>query len=111
MIDTVKSLNMDEAVVGETLIRPSGGSDVRPISRTPSIGSTISIWFGKLRTRPEIVFISQMLVIFVVIAFSLFNLTRGAVDDKEGKLWVVLLSSCLGYILPNPTIARTKIVQ
>jgi hypothetical protein len=110
MEETVKSLSLDDPVLEETL-RPFGGIEVRPKSTTFSIGSTISSWFGRLRTRPEIVFISQMLVIFVVIAFSLFNLTRGTVDDKEGKLWVVLLSSCLGYILPNPTIARTKILQ
>jgi hypothetical protein len=110
MVETVKSVSMDETVLEETL-RPFGGSEVRPKSTTSSIGSTISSWVGRLRTRPEIVFMSQMLVIFVVIAFSLFNLTRGTLDDKEGKLWVVLLSSCLGYILPNPTIARTKILQ
>jgi hypothetical protein len=110
MDETVKSLSMDDAVI-EEIFRPNDGSEVRDSSTPASIGSTISSWLGRLRPRPEIVFMSQMLAIFVVIAFSLFNLTRGTVDDKEGKLWVVLLSSCLGYILPNPTIARTKILQ
>ena len=65
-----------------------------------------SLWpvCGKLMPRPEIVFISQMLVIYVVIVVSLFNLTSG--DDKDGKLWIALLSSCLGYMLPNPKLER-----
>ena len=110
MDDIVKNIDMVDAEVDEPL-SPIDGLEVRPISTTPSIGSTISNLVGRLRTRPEIVFMSQMIVIFVVIAFSLFNLTRGTSDDKEGKLWVVLLSSCLGYILPNPTIERPKILQ
>ena len=98
---------MSDTMLEEPL-RPTGGNETRPISSTSSIASNISIWFDKLKTRPEIVFISQMLVIFVVISFSLFNLARGSADDREEKLWVVLLSCCLGYILPNPTLARTK---
>ena|ERR1700729_2108306 len=66
--------------------------------------SSVSLWFGKLLPRPEVVFISQMLVIYVVIGVSLVNLTRGTGDAHEGKLWIALLSSCLGYILPNPKV-------
>jgi hypothetical protein len=69
--------------------------------------SSVSLWFGKLLPRPEVVFISQMLVIYVVIGVSLFNLTRGGTGDaQEGNLWIALLSSCLGYILPNPKVER-----
>ena len=60
-------------------------------------------WFGKLRPPPGIVFICQMVVIYVVIGVSLFNLTRGD-DPHDAKLWIVLLSSCLGYMLPNPKL-------
>lgn len=67
-----------------------------------------SLWpiCGKLMPRPEIVFICQMLVIYVVIGVSLFNLTSG--DDKDGKLWIALLSSCLGYMLPNPKLETQR---
>lgn len=65
-------------------------------------GLKTSLWFGKLLPRPDLVFICQMVVIYVVIGVSLFNLTQGT--EREGKLWTVLLSSCLGYMLPNPKI-------
>ena len=58
----------------------------------------------KIGPRPEVVFISQILVIYIVIGVSLFNLTTGNGDGNEGKLWIVLLSSCLGYLLPNPKV-------
>ena len=89
-----------------------GGIDLRPTSNISitSVGSTISVWLDKLRARPEVVFLSQMLVISIVIIVSLFNLTRGTEDTQEGKLWVVLLSSCLGYILPNPKITSRDTV-
>lgn len=72
-----------------------------------SQSSRTSLWefFGQVLPRSEIVFLSQMIVIYAVIAVSLVNLTRGS-DGDGGKLWIALLSSCLGYILPNPKIER-----
>lgn len=46
-----------------------------------------------------VIVVAQVLVIFVVISVSLLNLTRG---DKKKELWVSLLSSCVGYLLPSP---------
>ena len=48
-----------------------------------------------------ILFSVQVLIIFVVIFTSLINLTF-----KYGnqQLWTVLLTSSLGYLLPNPKI-------
>ena len=57
--------------------------------------------FGKRVPRSEIVFLCQMILIYVVVGVSLFNLTRGHGVDN---LWVALLGSCLGYVLPNPSI-------
>jgi hypothetical protein len=39
-----------------------------------------------------------------VIVVSIYNLT---VKSENSTLWTALLSSCLGYLLPNPTI-KTK---
>lgn len=63
-----------------------------------------SIWLRKLLPSPDIVFISQMVIIYVVIGVSLFNLTSGNGDGYNGKLWIALLSSCIGYMLPNPKL-------
>jgi hypothetical protein len=65
-----------------------------------SIRSSLWPFFGNLLPRMEIIFICQTMAIYSVVAVSLFNLTRG--DDD--KLWIALLSSCLGYMLPNPKV-------
>lgn len=48
-----------------------------------------------------ILFIVQVSLIFIVTLFSLINLTF---QWGNQHLWVVVLSSCLGYILPNPKL-------
>lgn len=68
--------------------------------------SRTSLWpvFGKLLPRMEIVFLCQMVIIYAVIAVALFNLTGGNGEGQDGKIWIALLSSCLGYMLPNPKL-------
>ena len=62
-----------------------------------------NVWnmFGKRVPRNEIVFFCQIFLIYCVTAVSLVNLSRGHGQDN---LWVALLGSCLGYVLPNPSI-------
>ena len=49
-------------------------------------------------------FLCQVLILYTVIVVSIYNLT---VKSENSTLWTALLSSCLGYLLPNPTI-KTK---
>jgi hypothetical protein len=49
-------------------------------------------------------FLCQVLILYTVIVVSIYNLT---VESENSTLWTALLSSCLGYLLPNPTI-KTK---
>ena len=58
---------------------------------------------GRDVPRSEIVFFSQVIIIYVVVCLCLFNLTTNRGDSN---LWSALLSGCLGYLLPNPTIKR-----
>ena len=51
--------------------------------------------------RREIVFFSQVIIIYVVIAIFLVNLS---LDRGDSNLWSTLLSDCLGYLLSSPTI-------
>ncbi len=62
-------------------------------------------WFSDCSTPTsnELVYLSQMLFVFIVILTSLYNLTTKTGDDS---LWTALLTSCLGYILPNPKINK-----
>lgn len=78
--------------------------------RNPRASGKSERWniFGQNYPRSEIVFFSQILIILVVISVSAYNLSVGA---KDKTLWTALLSSCLGYVLPNPTIIRKSIVQ
>ena len=57
--------------------------------------------FGNSAPRSEIVSFVQIVIIYVVVGFCLFNLTTGRGDLN---LWSALLSGSLGYLLRNPTI-------
>ena len=52
-----------------------------------------------------IAFLFQVVAVYIVIIISLLNLTRGT-DNKE--LWVSLLSSNVGYLLPTPILTKKK---
>ena len=51
------------------------------------------------------VFACQIVLIYIVIITCITNLSIG---NGESNLWTALLSSCLGYILPAPSIKSKK---
>lgn len=57
--------------------------------------------FGKAIPKSEIVYFSQVIVIYVIIVTCILNLS---LKNGDSNLWTALLSSCLGYILPSPKI-------
>lgn len=50
--------------------------------------------------KAEVVFFSQMLVIYTVILAAIFNMSLG----NSSQVWLVLLSTCIGAILPSPKV-------
>ena len=72
-------------------------------ARSEEDSSTPWHLFGIVCPKEEIVFLCQVLVLFTVILISIYNLTTG---HKNSILWTALLSSSLGYLLPNPTLRR-----
>ena len=70
-----------------------------------NVSETSSEWkvFGHSMPKSEIVFFVQVILIYIVVITSIVNLT---INKDEGKLWTALLSSSLGYILPNPTLKK-----
>ena len=56
--------------------------------------------------RREIVFGVQVLAVFTVVIAAIYNLTVGGSADRE--LWIALLSSALGYMLPSPGLDSPK---
>lgn len=63
--------------------------------------------FGYRFPKAECVFFAQTLILYTVIITSLINLTLGT---EPNAVWCTLLSSCLGYMLPNPSIKKAQIV-
>ena len=58
--------------------------------------------------RSKLLFAVQVSAILLVICCSLINLSVSHyfpyIDKKDDKLWIVLLSSTIGYLLPNPKL-------
>ena len=48
-------------------------------------------------------FLCQVIILYTVIVVSIYNLT---VAHDASTLWTALLSSSLGYLLPNPSLKR-----
>ena len=59
--------------------------------------------FGTECPKEEIVFLCQVIVLYTVIVVSIYKLTIG---QSDSTLWTALLSSYLGYILPNTSMKR-----
>ena len=64
------------------------------------------IWGSKV-PRSEIQFFSQVVILYTVILISIINLSV-RVDNRE--LWTAILSSSLGYLLPNPSIKKKHVL-
>ena len=60
---------------------------------------------GKKLPQSEVVYFTQVLLIYIVIITCIINLSRG---EGDSNLWTCLLSSCLGYLLPNPKLDTLK---
>ena len=47
------------------------------------------------------VYLSQVLLILSIVLANIYNLT---IQQGDQQIWVALLSSCMDYFLPNPSI-------
>lgn len=64
---------------------------------------SIRLWniLGKKLPQTEVVFFSQVILLYIVILTCIVNLS---LNVENSNLWICLMSSCLGYLLPNPKI-------
>jgi len=62
-------------------------------------------WFGHALPRSEIVFFVQVILVYIVVIVSIVNITLSHDPDR---LWITLLSSSIGYLLPSPTLKITN---
>ena len=61
--------------------------------------------FGSDVPKEEIVFFTQVILIYVIAITSIVNLKM---DAKNDTLWISLLSASLGYMLPAPNLNNHK---
>lgn len=59
---------------------------------------------GEAVPSEEVVFFTQTIILYVVIAVCLVNLSIGSENES---VFIGLLSSSLGYMLPNPTLGKS----
>ena len=62
--------------------------------------------FGTRVPKTEIVFFTQTILVYTVVLWSFYNLTT---NHDNPTLWTSLLSSCLGYLLPSPSLKHNDI--
>lgn len=55
--------------------------------------------------RSQVVYFSQIIIIYIMIITCILNLSF---KNGDSNLWIVLIGSCLGYILPSPKIKQKK---
>jgi len=62
--------------------------------------------FGTKFPKSQFIFFAQTILIYIVVSVSLYNLTNVNADKNNEKLWIAMLSSSVGYLLPNPTFSK-----
>ena len=59
--------------------------------------------FGQTFNRSLVVFLSQFFVILLILACCIVRITL-AETCEETTVWIAILSSTVGYILPSPKL-------
>ena len=62
-------------------------------------------WCGEKYPKQEIIFCAQTILVYTVCISAIANLSYGT---SNPSLLRCLLSSCIGYMLPNPSVKRNK---
>ena len=57
-------------------------------------------FFGKKIPKSELVFFSQVIIIYIIVIVSIINLSA---SNGEASLWISLIGICTGSILPSPS--------
>ena len=60
---------------------------------------------GERMPKNQVTFFSQIIVVYGVIIVSIVHIS---LQSPNQELWLVLLSSAFGYILPNPGLKYVK---
>lgn len=71
----------------------------------PKTSSNEGTWsfLGQRIPQTEIQYITQVVIIYMVVITCIINLS---LSNGDSNLWTALLSSSLGYMLPNPSLKK-----
>lgn len=58
-------------------------------------------FFGSSVPKAEIVYICQIIIVYIIIVTSIVNLS---LNNGNPELWISLLCSAIGYALPSPSL-------
>ena len=100
----VSLLSMDTRRREETDLIEEGTEPVQQRKHEPRPTTRLWDMFGRRVPRSEIVFFCQTFIIYIVVITSLINLT---LQNGPINLWIALLGSGLGYLLPHPSIDKS----
>ena len=75
---------------------PSPSSSLQDLQKQP-----LWVWCGERVPKTQIVFFCQIFAVYCVIGAAITNLS---LQQGDKQLWTILLSSCIGYLLPNPSL-------
>ncbi len=103
----------DNTLNPETSISLPNENEIDPTSVTGSISSTSSSssrwkFFGQNVPKSEVVYISQMFIIFVVIVSCIINLS---LKNGNSEMWVSFFGYAFGAMLPPPKLQIAKPVN
>ena len=62
---------------------------------------------GHTVSKHQIVFFTQVILVYIVVIASIVNISLGIADQN---IWVILLSSAIGYLLPSPSLKNERIL-
>lgn len=86
-----------------TVTTPSPSSSLQDLQKQP-----LWVWCGERVPKTQIVFFCQIFVVYCVIGAAIANLS---LQQGDKQLWTILLSSCIGYLLPNPSLKYSSNVN
>ena len=101
MRESGREIEMNDTVVDET-----DGTIVTDFVYEENNTEKKSLKFCQNVTVPrsEVVFMSQMVLILILLAFCIFKLSLTQLTCEETSVWFSILSGLVGYVLPNPRI-------
>lgn len=69
-----------------------------------------SEWLILNRVFPKnhVSFYFQIILIYIIVISSIVNIS---INNGDKTLWCTLLASCMGYVLPNPSLKPAKTLQ